>query len=360
MPTAALVSYRLGGRDGVSIEAEKWRWALGELGFTVTTVAGEGPVDHRIDGLAIDDTGPPDDEGLASALDGVDLVVAENICSLPLNRRASLAVARACRGRSAVLHHHDLPWQRPHLAQYRVEDDPAWRHVTVNDASRMELAGRGLVATTIYNTFDTHPDRGDRARTRAGLGVGRDEVLVLQPTRALPRKNVAGGIALAEALGAIYWLLGPAEDGFGPELDRLLSRARCRVLHGPGQTAARERVEDAYAACDVVVLPSSAEGFGNPAVESAVHRKPLSIGPYPVARELARFGFEWFALDEPGRLARWLADPDDHLLDHNLGVARRHFSLDDLPRRLRAVLADLGPGVGPLGPSPGCEAGPAH
>jgi len=360
MPTAALVSYRLGGRDGVSIEAEKWRWALGELGFAVSTVAGEGPVDHRIDGLAIDDEGPPDHEGLVAALDGVDLVVAENICSLPLNPRASVAVARACRGRAAVLHHHDLPWQRPHLAQYAVADDPAWRHVTGNEASRAELAERGVAATTIYNTFDTHPERGDRERTRAGLGVGRDEVLVLQPTRALPRKNVTGGIALAEALGATYWLLGPAEDGFGPELERLLTTARCRVLHGPGETAARERVEDAYAACDAVVLPSSVEGFGNPAVESAVHRKPLCIGPYPVARELAQFGFEWFALDEPGRLAQWLADPDDRLLEHNFGVARRHFSLDDLPGRLRAVLAGLDPGLGLLGPSRGCDTGAAQ
>jgi mannosylglucosylglycerate synthase len=346
VPSAAIVSYRLGGRDGVSIESEKWRWALGRLGFAVSTVAGEGPVDHLVAGLAIDDARPPDGGALAAALGGADLVLVENICSLPLNPAASAAVAEACRGRASVLHHHDLPWQRAHLAHHSVPDDPAWRHVTGNEASRVELAERGIAATTIHNAFDTHPPAGDRAGTRAALDVDDDELLVLQPTRAIPRKNVGGGIGLAEALGATYWLLGPAEDGFGPELERLVESARCRVLLGAGRTGARDHVEHAYAACDVVVLPSSAEGFGNPAVESAVFEKPLCIGPYPVAAELARFGFDWFGLDEPERLAEWLAHPND-LLERNLAVARAHFSLGDLPGRIGAVLAGFDPPVGP-------------
>ena len=98
-----------------------------------------------------------------------------------------------------------------------------------------------------------------------------------------------GAIALAEALGAIYWLLGPAEDGYGPELERLVARARCPVVLGTPVGGCS--IADAYAACDVVVLPSLWEGFGNPSVESATYRRPLAIGPYPVARELEAFGF---------------------------------------------------------------------
>ena len=80
---------------------------------------------------------------------------------------------------------------------------------------------------------------------------------------------------------------------------------------------------------------------GNPSVESATYRRPLAIGPYPVAAELAAFGFVWFALDETDRLRAWLEAPDDALLEHNLAVASAHFSTRDLPGRIAAVLPDL-------------------
>ncbi len=173
------------------------------------------------------------------------------------------------------------------------------------------------------------------------MGAGESTRLLLQPTRALTRKNVGGAIALAESVGGTYWLLGPAEDGFGPELDRLVSRARCPVVLGP---PAGCTIADAYAACDVVVLPSTWEGFGNPSVESATHRRPLAIGRYPVAAELAAFGFRWFDAADPAPLAAWLADPDSGLVEHNHRVAAAHFDLADLPARLARVLARV-PGL---------------
>lgn len=342
MPEVAVVSYRLGGTDGVSIEAAKWAGAFAELGWRVRTIAGErgageGAADELLPGLAMAAPRPPAPAELRRALAGADLVVAENICSLPLNPSVSGAVAAALAGRPAILRHHDLPWERPALAcSGPPPDDPCWRHVCISHHARRQLRARRIAAVTVHNRFEPDPAPGDRTGTRRALDVAPDERLVLQPTRAIPRKNVPGGLALAEALGATYWLLGGPEDGYDGELERVLSAARTRVLREPSALA------DAYAACDLVALPSTWEGFGNPAVESAVYERPLAIGRYPVADELAAYGFRWFDAGDPAAAGRYLARPDPALLAHNHDVARRHFSLRSLPGCLRSLTSSLG------------------
>jgi glycosyltransferase involved in cell wall biosynthesis len=341
VPTASIVSFRLGGGDGVAVEAAKWAAALGLLGWEVRRVAGAGDgVDTLLPGLAMDAAEPPTPTELRDALAPADLVVVENLCSLPLNPAAARVVADVCAGRPTVLHHHDLPWQRSHLAHLPPpDDDPAWAHVTINELSRTQLAARGLQATTIYNTFDPDPPTGDRERTRRALGVADEDPLLLQPTRALARKNIPAALALAESVGGTYWLLGPAENGYGPELERLIGRAQGPVVLGEPEGGCS--IADAYAACDLVLLPSSWEGFGNPSVESATYQRALAIGDYPVAAELAAFGFRWFSPAEPGPVAAWLDGPDEGLLAHNQRVAAEHFNVADLPERLARVLERL-------------------
>ncbi|MGH8986380.1 MAG: glycosyltransferase, partial [Acidimicrobiia bacterium] len=294
--SAVLLSYRLGDTDGVSVETEKWERALHELGFTTRRVTGEladaRAGDVVLPWLAWGSSEPPAASELATALAGADLVVVENLCSLPLNPAAARTTASVLTARAdlrVVFHHHDLPWQRPRYAS--VTDLPPPRphslHVTINDRSRRELADRGIVAHTIRNVFDVDEHPGDRDATRAILGFERRDLVVLQPTRAIPRKNVGAGIAFATALGrhvpgrrVRYWLTGPAEDGYGPELERLLARATVPVTVGRATEAA-----DAYAAADAVVFPSSWEGFGNPVIESVIARRPLAAARYPVLEE---------------------------------------------------------------------------
>ena len=199
-PTAAFISFRLGGRDGVSVEAAKWAALFSELGFDVVAVAGEGPVDRVVDGLAIDDGRRPSSTDIRTALGGADLVVAENICSLPLILPASEAVAEALTGRPSVLHHHDLPWQRPQLAHLRgfPPDDRSWVHVATTHLSAEQLAQRGICAAVVHNAFDVEVLGGNRHRARTEMGIGPGERVLLQPTRALARKNIPGGLAMAE------------------------------------------------------------------------------------------------------------------------------------------------------------------
>jgi len=339
--TVAIVSFRLGCPDGVSVEAAKWAAALASLGFRVVTVAGEGPVDRLLPGLAIAARHPPTPVDIDAALADADLVVVENLCSLPLNRAAARSLVAALGGRPAVFHHHDLAWQRAPFAEVAgfPPVGPAWAHVTVNHRTRAELAARGVTAAVIPNCFDVDIEPGDRASTRRAIAVDPAARLLVQPTRAIARKNIPCAIRLAEDLEATYWLLGAAEEGYGPELDRLLGSARVPTVRGLPDGVS---MADAYAAADAVAFPSTWEGFGNPTVESAVHRRPLAVGRYPVAREIAAFGFRWFPADDHRPLAAWLDAPDVALLEANQAIARRHFSLTSLERRLAHLLSEAG------------------
>ena len=303
-------------------------------------MAGAGTADRLLPGLAWPEVGPPPTAAeVSAAIEDVDVVIVENLCSLPLNPGATEAVVDALRGRRAILHHHDLPWQRERFAHVHgwPATDPAWRHVTINDVSRRELEARQIIAVTIRNGFDVDQPLGDGQSTRAMLGVPEDDILLLHPVRAIERKDVPAAVAFAEKLGATYWLTGPAEEDYAPTLDEVLAAAACQVVHQPAPAT----MADAYAAADAVVFPSRWEGFGNPLVESALHLRPLAVRRYPVAKELAELGFVWFPVDDPSPLAWFLADPDEHLLVHNRDLARLHFSRQRVATRLLGLLEAL-------------------
>lgn len=364
-PEAVVVSFRLGGADGVAVEARKWAWALGELGFEVRRVAGAiedgGQAgDTVLPGLAIVGAAGAsaaadgvDEAEVEAALDGADLVIIDNLCSLPLNvdaARAVAAVAARHHGR-VLLRHHDLPWQRRHLAEFGTDLPPridGALHATINLRSRRELEARGYPgATTVHNFFDLDPLPGDRAATRAQFGFDPDAFVMLQPSRAIERKNVPGSVRVAAYLARTIsdrpvhlWISGPAEDGYADTLARVIDRSEVPVTVGRATSVA-----DAYAACDLVVFPSTWEGFGNPVIESIAARRACAAFPYPVLAEILAAGVRCFSTEQPEVLARFLAEPETRrevYFDVNLRRARVSFSLDELPGTLEQALTAHG------------------
>jgi glycosyltransferase involved in cell wall biosynthesis len=354
-PIAVQLSYRLGGADGVGVEARKWEWALRELGFAVRRVAGElddglRPDDVCVPSLAIDpvDDRPPDADVLAAAIAGADLVVVENLCSLPINPDAAVLTAGVLsehRGR-VVFHHHDLPWQRAGLPAPRgiPPHRPDSLHVTINDYSRVQLENRGFAAVTLRNAFDLDPPRGDREGARAEFGFADDDLVLLQPTRAIPRKNIPAAIAFATELSrrepdrsVCLWITGPPEDGYDDVFAQLVKASQVPVVVGRAASAA-----DAYAAADLVLFPSTWEGFGNPVVESIAHRRAIAVGTYPVLDELRGFGVRLLSIDDPDEVRAWLQAPDPEVLERNVELVRPHCSLADLPQRIGGVFDAAG------------------
>ena len=363
MPTCAVLSFRLGGTDGVSVVAATWAAALADMGFDVRTIAGEGTADVIVPDLAIGRwpdgidgvTGPhaasqADIDALAATLgailDDVDLVIVENLGTIPMNLPAARAVARVRAGLPTIWHHHDPAWQRDRYAGVDelpisdAERSNNWRHVAINDLTRNELIERGFAAITIRNGFDVDETPGDREGERRRLGFADDERVIVHPVRAIERKNIPAAIALVRELDATYWLTGPAEEGFADSLAEILSAVRgsgVRIVHEPASSTA-----SLYAASDVVVFPSTWEGFGNPPVEAAIHRKPAVVSHYPVAEELRSLGFEWFDPEDPDALRRWLDSPDPTLLDRNQAIAAKHLSLEAMQLALRTLLDEAG------------------
>lgn len=339
MSRCAILSFRLGLTDGVSIVADSWARALTNIGFDVVTIAGDGPVDRTIPGLAIDAAEPPSTGEVERSLEDVDLVVVENLLSIPLNLPAARVVAETLANRPTILHHHDPPWQRArfeHISELP-PDDRAWRHVTINELTQVQMADRGIAATAIYNGFDTDPRTADRAKSRDAIGVAQDELLIAHPVRAIERKNIPRAIDIAAELGGTYWLLGQAEDRYDDTLARLIAGARCRVIHASTPTRA-----EIYAAADFVLFPSNWEGFGNPPIEAAIYQKPVAVGTYPVATELRSLGFEWFNPSDIAGMRDSIERPDPEMLELNRRLASKHFSFEAMAGRLADLVDEAG------------------
>lgn len=340
MARIALVSYRLGGVDGVSIEATKWANALATLGHEVVQVAGEGTCDRLVPGLSYTSGEEPDEPGLRSALADVDLVIVENVASLALKESVREVIYRVLERRPALFRHHDANFERTtlgHLAPPR--PGPHWRHVAISQRLARGLQVRGLDTRVIYNHFDLDPPLGRRDELRGVLKV--DGPLVVLPSRALWRKNIPAALSLAAQLDATFWLLGASEDGYEETLAAELARHDGPVRRGLPEGFT---IDDAYAASDLVAFTSTLEGLGNPCLEGPTHGRAVAVTHYPVLDELRALGCSFVDSGDVDGARRALDDPSPYV-DAGRRVVATHLNLADLPGRLNELLGDVDPAL---------------
>ena len=363
-PQAAVVSYRLGGSDGVSVEARKWAWALGELGFEVRRVAG-----------AIGDAGAPDDvvvPGLTIDANGrrgrscraLRHHRRRHRRSRPGHRRERHARCRSTSTRRArctraventrarlLLRHHDLPWQRRNLASFENEFPPRVPdalHVTVNLRCAASLQARGFdAAHTVHNYFDLDPWGGDRESTRAAFGFADDELVLFHPARAIERKNVPGGVRFAARMARADGSHDPLL-ALGPRRRRVRgdARARARAFRGTRHHSvtpqpSRMPTRRATSSC------SRRRGRGSATRRSSRSRRVARARRSRTRcwRRSSRRACGCFSTEAPEQLVRFLADTDDareQYFDVNLRRARLSFALDDLPGAIEQTFAAHG------------------
>lgn len=408
-----LVGTRLAGVDGVSFETLKWELILRRLGHETRLCAGELPrgregerliptmhftdpaaaavteaaFDPSADPTAVrrevgrlaDELAPQLTEWIEA--ESVEMLIVENAWAIPMQLPLAVALARVVAELRlpTIGHHHDYAWERERFATCVVPDIleaafppdlPSVRHVSINSLAAAELKRRrGLDSIVIPNAYEFEvppPPRDDYSRSLRGeLGMGTHNLLVVQPTRVVPRKGIELAIELVHRLDdphAHLLITSPAGDeglGYLSQLHVLADQAGVDLRYGADRFA-HERwhhgdrmifaVTDSYLEADLITFPSLYEGFGNALIETVYFGKPLVVNRYSVYdADIRPLGFRFVEIDGAitdatvAGVRELLRDPERRAADaaHNYAVARAHLGFTMLEERLNNVIGAL-------------------
>jgi glycosyltransferase involved in cell wall biosynthesis len=312
----------------------------------------------------------------------ISVLVAQNSLTIPMNVPLGVALTEFLSETRmpAIAHHHDFYWERIRFSVNAVNDylDFAFpprssniQHVVINEAAQEELAWRkGIPSLLVPNVFDFEvpaPQPDDYTKNiRSELGFKPDDILILQPTRIVPRKGIEHSIKLLEALKNPRYKLVISHDAGdeGYEYLHMLSDLASesgvdlrfisdRIGDVRKTTVTGEKIYtlwDLYPHVDFVTYPSLYEGFGNAFLEAIYFRLPILINRYSIfARDIEPKGFRVPLMDGfltkqvIEEVRRLLENPDyrAQTVEHNYAVARRFFSYPLLRRRLRTLITNI-------------------
>lgn len=123
---------------------------------------------------------------------GVDILVVENALTIPMQIPLGLAITDfiAETNTPTIAHHHDFYWERTRFSISAIRDYlemavppmlPQIQHAVINSVARDQLAWRkGVSSIIVLNVIDS-------MRVRETIGLNADDILILQPTRVVPR-----------------------------------------------------------------------------------------------------------------------------------------------------------------------------
>ena len=415
-----IVATRLFGVDGVTFEAAKWEHVLERMGHEVHLLAGEVdplrpdaklvppmhfayPPAARVTAAAFDPASDPaavraEIDRLAGQLvpvveqwmaaHHIELLIVQNAWAIPMHLPLAVALRRVVEENElpAIGHHHDYWWERERFRESVVPevlaaafppDLPRVRHVSINSLAARELRRRrGIASSVVPNVFDftdgrPRPHPAMRRQIRAELGMGERGLLVVQPTRVVPRKGIELAIDLVGRLRdrhAVILITSPAGDeglDYLVELERRAELAGVRLRYAADRFAPdfegrplrpAHTLHDAYLAADLITYPSLYEGYGNALVEAIYYGKPVVVNRYSVYdADIRPLGFRFIEIDgavTPATVRavrEALANPrrQARIARHNFELGRRHLSYDVLQRRLARWIRKLVAGPEP-------------
>lgn len=281
---------------------------------------------------------------LQSALAGIDLLIAHNVCSLNKNPALTAALYLLHASKKLprlILWHHDLAWTTPRYLP-ELHDGYPWDllrtdwgdtiHVVVSELRRDELATlMKLDLESIYvipNGVDIDRFYKLEALTQALLektSLLDAAPILLLPVRITPRKNIE--LALNALAGlkrdfpktalVVTGPLGPHNANNIKYFEMLTDLRKQLELEGSVHFLAElhdgflpdEVIADFYRVADALLFPSREEGFGIPLIEAAFSHLPAFCADIPPLRKLGMNDVSFFSPDEdPTKITKMIAN----------------------------------------------------
>lgn len=444
--------YQVGRTDGVSLELEKWQRVFEEMGHTVHLCAGdlgaaEGtlieemyhhiPEIERLNYNMFVELRDFDPEGYQSELydwvrileerfrefildKEIDFIVPQNVWCVAANPAVAIALENIRRefDLPALAHNHDFYWERSHMAltcpaameladKYLPPRGPKIRHVVINSLGQGELMERkGIPSVVVPNIFDfdAPPWEMDEYNQdfRQQIGLGENDLFILQATRVVQRKGIELAIDFVKAIDTpagravlsanglydgrsfkengriVLVLAGYARDDMtGSYLEKLIEKAKREgvdMIHIEDQIGNSRRILegkkvyslwDSYVHADLVTYPSLWEGWGNQFLEALRAKLPIMLFEYPVYQvDIGGKGFDVISLgaEIQGRDERGLAQVSPEVIaqaadeaielltnrefrqktvEHNFEVGKANYSMDALRQHLQELIASF-------------------
>jgi mannosylglucosylglycerate synthase len=408
------VGTRFHGTDGVTLEAKKWAMILMDQGHRCAWMGGQlDTPPEASEEVPLAYFGHPEVAAVQAQLFGVqtrgrdltgriqsikerlkdalyrfidrfdlEVWVPQNALAIPMHVPFGLALTEviAETGMATIAHHHDFAWERERFTLNAVNDYlqaafppslPRIEHVVINSMAQKELARRLAIPSTVIPNileFELPPPGLDEYNVdvRREIGLGQDDILILQPTRVVARKGIEHAIELVRRLQdprAKLVISHPAGDEGSAYMQLVEERIQDaeidvrfiadRVGETRGRNAAGQKVYtlfDIYPHADLVTYPSYYEGFGNAFLEAIYFRKPVVVNNYAVyARDIAPLGFKTIEMSQV--LSNQAVDATreilaNHILreqwaETNYQLGLKYFSYSVARRKLAARLANL-------------------
>lgn len=312
----------------------------------------------------------------------IDILIVENALSIPMHVPLGVAITEFLQETRipAIAHHHDFFWERTRFSVNAAHDylemafpprEKDLQHVVINQTAQEVLSWRkGLPSVLIPNALDfanpPPPIDDYAADVRQELGLQKGDVMILQPTRVVPRKGIEHAITLMQRLNHPKYKLVISHESGDEGLDYRhmltdwaqtanvdLRFAEARV-GDTRQTDSEGRkiytIWDLYRNADLVTYPSLYEGFGNAFLEAIYCRVPVIVNRYEIfGRDIEPKGFRVPVME--GFITQALVDEVRRILDdpayrhemveHNYRVAASYYDYAEVRRNLRTLFMNI-------------------